>query len=318
MPLSPACLLTIHPPLFSTQLGAKGSGKTAFLQTLTSVLTLSPPPTAGGDANPLQPTLELDRVNIAKLVAGQEGRFARPLNFRVFDLWGKCLYVYTGWCCVGRTDRPSPPCNNTLTQTTTIGTDASADSNELPHILAGKAPLGFSASHTTATLSAEDQADLAATLSQRAADGALFFVGAGDVNDAGKMEALKAAFESSKAALGGHAPLVVLGHGDAVEGKLLAEPLNWSSKKVGGYTCGRRGVVTHSICSEPHYSSPQPLNSNNYHQQIATLRKRLATAFGVSWAQTVVAVPYAALPLKPQGAARPLSVRSAAMGVCYV
>lgn len=133
-------------------------------------------------------------------------------------------------------DRPSHLNHTTPNpQTTTTGTDANAadSTTELPHILAGQAPLGFSAAHTTAALSAEDQAHLAATLSQRAADGALFFVGAGDVDDAAKMEALKAAFESAKAALGGHAPLVVLGRGDGVEGTLLAEPLNWSSKKVG-------------------------------------------------------------------------------------
>lgn len=201
------------------------------------MLAQSPPPTAGGDATPLQPTTELDRVNIAKLVAGQEGRFARPLNFRVFDLWGACMCSLQAWRCVGE-DRPSHlnhTTPNPQTTITTTGTDASAadSTTELPHILAGQAPLGFSAAHTTAALSAEDQADLAATLSQRAADGALFFVGAGDVDDAAKMEALKAGFESAKAALGGHPPLVVLGRGDAVEETLLAEPLNWSSKKVG-------------------------------------------------------------------------------------
>lgn len=41
------------------------------------------------------------------------------------------------------------------------------------------------------------------------------------------------------------------------------------------------------------YTPPRPQPT---HQQIATLRKRLATAFNVSWAQTFVAVPYAALP----------------------
>lgn len=66
------------------QLGAKGSGKTAFLQTLASALAQSPLPIT----TDIQPTTELDRVNVAKLVPVQEGRFARPLNFRVFDLWG--------------------------------------------------------------------------------------------------------------------------------------------------------------------------------------------------------------------------------------
>lgn len=94
--------------------------------------------------------------------------------------------------------------------------------------------MGFSATDTIAALSAEDQADLAATLPQRAAHCALFFVAPTDVDDPVKLEALKATFEATKAALGGHAPLVVLGRGDGVEGKLVAEPLNWSSKKVRG------------------------------------------------------------------------------------
>ncbi len=49
---------------------------------------------------------------------------------------------------------------------------------------------------------------------------------------------------------------------------------------------------------------------------MATLRRQLATAFGVSWSQTFVAVPYAALPAKPAGApASSVSLRSASMTV---
>lgn len=79
-------LTPTHPHPSTQQLGAKGSGKTAFLQTLASVLGQTAPPSN----EPLPPTTELDRLNVAKLVAAAgEGRFgARPLNFRVFDLWG--------------------------------------------------------------------------------------------------------------------------------------------------------------------------------------------------------------------------------------
>lgn len=110
-------------------------------------------------------------------------------------------------------------------------TGATLDS-ELAGILGGHAPIGFTASHTIGGLSAEDRADLEVTVPQRAADGALFFVTPADVEDPLRLEALKATFEAAKAALGGHAPLVVLGRADEVEGKLLAEPLNWSTKKV--------------------------------------------------------------------------------------
>jgi hypothetical protein len=71
----------------NAQLGSKGSGKTAFLRTLTSVLLQTPPPTATAPEDAAAATtIELDRVNFAKVVG--EARFRRPLNARVFDLWG--------------------------------------------------------------------------------------------------------------------------------------------------------------------------------------------------------------------------------------
>jgi hypothetical protein len=88
-------------------LGGKGSGKTAFLQTLSSALAQTPPPTASTSADgsnditaaattttttTIPPTTELDRVNFAKLLEGAFGGnnafFRRPFNVRVFDLWG--------------------------------------------------------------------------------------------------------------------------------------------------------------------------------------------------------------------------------------
>jgi hypothetical protein len=119
--------------------------------------------------------------------------------------------------------------------TTIPGNDGAAaldDIEELRGILGGLAPVGFTPAHRLSALSAQDLADLEGTKGQRAADAALFFVGATDLEDHLKMESLKAAFEAAKTALGGHAPLVVLGRADAVDGKLLTEPLNWSNKKV--------------------------------------------------------------------------------------
>lgn len=226
------------------QLGAKGSGKTAFLQTLSSALLQSPPPTPG---TIIAPTVELDRVNFAKSsVAGgdkeeEEFFFRRPVNVRVFDLWGTCLGLMA--CCFfPELLRPSAPIfpNHQPTARppdthTTTGTDGAALDSELPAILAGQAPIGFTAAHRVASLSPAEQTALQATRPQRMADAVLFFVAPSDAEDPARMEALKGVFEAAKAALGGHSPLVVLGRVDQVEGgagKLLAEPLNWSNKKV--------------------------------------------------------------------------------------
>ncbi len=222
------------PTLQPKQLGSQGIGKTAFLRTLTSVLQQTPPPTApalGPEDAVAAGTAELDRVNLAKLLLG-EARFRRPLTARVFDLWGAFRVGIDRVVFVQQHHRLT---FSPSTQSKSHPIDkfsALDDTDELQGILSGLAPVGFTPAHRLSALSAQDRTDLEGSKGQRAADAALFFVGATDLEDPLKMERLKAAFDAAKAALGGHAPLIVLGRADAVDAKLLSEPLNWSNKKV--------------------------------------------------------------------------------------